>query len=232
MEATMKKGKKYVAALAKVESGKVYSIEEAAALVKETSTVKFDATVDVSLKLNVDPRQANQQIRGTLILPHGNGKTKRVLAITDRVEEATSAGADVVGGPEIIDKIAGGWFDFDVIVATPNMMPQIGRVARVLGPKGLMPNPKTGTVNPDIAKAIKEIKAGKVEYRVDKEGNMHVSIARVSFEAKKIEDNLHAFVDAVVKARPSSVKGTYIKNAVIHTTMSLKKLKQSYIIGV
>ena len=215
----MKKGKKYVAALAKVESGKVYSIEEAAALVKETSTVKFDATVDVSLKLNVDPRQANQQIRGTLILPHGNGKTKRVLAITDRVEEATSAGADVVGGPEIIDKIAGGWFDFDVIVATPNMMPQIGRVARVLGPKGLMPNPKTGTVNPDIAKAIKEIKAGKVEYRVDKEGNMHVSIARVSFEAKKIEDNLHAFVDAVVKARPSSVKGTYIKNAVIHTTM-------------
>ena len=219
MEATMKKGKKYVAALAKVESGKVYSIEEAAALVKETSTVKFDATVDVSLKLNVDPRQANQQIRGTLILPHGNGKTKRVLAITDRVEEATSAGADVVGGPEIIDKIAGGWFDFDVIVATPNMMPQIGRVARVLGPKGLMPNPKTGTVNPDIAKAIKEIKAGKVEYRVDKEGNMHVSIARVSFEAKKIEDNLHAFVDAVVKARPSSVKGTYIKNAVIHTTM-------------
>jgi len=215
----MKKGKKYVAALAKVDSTKLYTIEEAVALVKETSTVKFDATVEVSFKLNVDPRQADQQVRGTLILPHGNGKAKKVLAITDKTEEATSAGADIVGGPEVIEKIAGGWFDFDVIVATPNMMPQIGKVARVLGPKGLMPNPKTGTVNPDIAKAIKEIKAGKVQYRVDKEGNMHVSIARVSFENNKIEDNLHALVDAVVKARPSSVKGTYIKNAVIHTTM-------------
>ena len=215
----MKKGKKYVAALEKVDSTKLYTIEEAAALVKETSTVKFDATVEVSFKLNVDPRQADQQVRGTLILPHGNGKTKKVLAITDKTEEATSAGADIVGGPEVIDKIAGGWFDFDVIVATPNMMPQIGKVARVLGPKGLMPNPKTGTVNPDIAKAIKEIKAGKVQYRVDKEGNMHVSIARVSFEKSKIEDNLHALVDAVVKARPTAVKGTYIKNAVIHTTM-------------
>ncbi|MCR4910990.1 MAG: 50S ribosomal protein L1 [Bacilli bacterium] len=215
----MKKGKKYVAALTKVEAGKVYTLEEAAALVKETSTVKFDATIDVSFNLNVDPRQADQQVRGTLILPHGNGKTKKVLAITDKTEEATAAGADFVGGPEIIDKIAGGWFDYDVIVATPNMMPQIGKVARVLGPKGLMPNPKAGTVNPDIAKAVKEIKAGKVQYRVDKEANMHVSIARVSFEASKIEDNLRALVDAVVKARPASVKGTFIKNAVIHTTM-------------
>ena len=215
----MKKGKKYVAALTKVEAGKVYTLEEAAALVKETSTVKFDATIDVSFNLNVDPRQADQQVRGTLILPHGNGKTKKVLAITDKTEEATAAGADFVGGPEIIDKIAGGWFDYDVIVATPNMMPQIGKVARVLGPKGLMPNPKAGTVNPDIAKAVKEIKAGKVQYRVDKEANMHVSIARVSFETSKIEDNLRALVDAVVKARPASVKGTFIKNAVIHTTM-------------
>ena len=215
----MKKGKKYTAALAKVEAGKVYTLEEAAALVKETSTVKFDATIDVSFNLNVDPRQADQQVRGTLILPHGNGKTKRVLAITDKTEEAKAAGADFVGGPEVIDKIAGGWFDYDVIVATPNMMPQIGKVARVLGPKGLMPNPKAGTVNPDIAKAVKEIKAGKVQYRVDKEANMHVSIARVSFETSKIEENLRALVDAVVKARPASVKGTYIKNAVIHTTM-------------
>jgi len=215
----MKKGKKYNAALEKVDSSKVYSIEEAVALVKETSTVKFDATVDVSFRLNIDPRQNDQQVRGTLILPHGNGKTKKVLAITDRVEEATAAGADYVGGAEIIDKIAGGWFDFDVIVATPNMMGAIGKIARTLGPRGLMPNPKTGTVNPDIAKAVKEIKAGKVTYRVDKEANMHVSIARVSFEASKIEENLNALVDAVVKARPASVKGTYIKNAVIHTTM-------------
>ena len=219
MEVTMKKGKKYRAALEKVDSSKAYTIEEAVALVKETSTVKFDATVDVSFKLNVDPRQADQQVRGTLILPHGNGKTKRVLAITDKVEEATNAGADFVGGQEMIDKIAGGWFDYDVVVATPNMMAMIGKVARVLGPKGLMPNPKSGTVNPDIAKAVKEIKAGKVQYRVDKEANMHVSIARVSFEASKIVDNLNALVDAVLKARPSAVKGTYIKNAVIHTTM-------------
>ena len=214
-----KKGKKYNAALQKVDSSKVYSIEEAVALVKETSTVKFDATVDVSFRLNVNPKQNDQQVRGTLVLPNGNGKTKTVLAITDKAEEAKAAGADFVGGPEIVDKIAGGWFEYDVIVATPNMMPIIGKVARILGPKGLMPNPKTGTVNPDIAKAVKEIKAGKVEYRVDKEANMHVSIDRVSFEAKKIEENLRALLDAVVKARPASVKGTYIKNAVIHTTM-------------
>ena len=215
----MKKGKKYQAALEKVDSSKLYSVEEAVKLVKETSTVKFDATVDVSFKLNVNPKQADQQVRGTLVLPHGNGKTKTVLAITDKVEEAKAAGADFVGGAEMIDKISGGWFEFDVIVATPNMMPVIGKVARVLGPKGLMPNPKTGTVNPDIAKAVTEIKAGKVEYRVDKEANMHVSIARVSFDNKKIEDNLNALVDAVLKARPASVKGTYVKNAVIHTTM-------------
>lgn len=215
----MKKGKKYNAALAKVDPNKLYTISEAVALAKETSTVKFDATIDVSFNLNVDPKQANQQIRGTLILPHGNGKTKRVLAITDKVEDAKAAGADEVGGAEVIDKIAQGYADFDVIVATPNMMAMIGKVARILGPKGLMPNPKTGTVNPDIAKAVKEIKAGKVEYRVDKEGNMHVSIARCSFENSKIEDNLNALLDAVIKARPSAVKGTYIKNAVLHTTM-------------
>ena len=215
----MKKGKKYVAALEKVDSTKLYSIEEAVQLAKETNTVKFDATIDVSFKLNVNPKQADQQVRGTLVLPNGNGKTKTVLAITDKVEEAKAAGADFVGGPEMIEKIQGGWFGFEAVVATPNMMPIIGRVARLLGPKGLMPNPKTGTVNPDIAKAIKDIKAGKVEYRVDKEANMHVSIARVSFENKKIEENLNALIDAILKARPASVKGTYIKNAVIHSTM-------------
>ena len=216
----MFRGKKYKAAAEKVEAGKIYSIDEACALVKETSTVKFDATVDVSFKLNVDPKQADQQVRGTLILPNGNGKTKKVLAITDKVEDAKNAGADFAGGAEMIDKIQHeNWFDYDVIVATPNMMGMIGKVARILGPKGLMPNPKTGTVNPDIAKAIKEIKAGKVEYRVDKEANMHVSVAKVSFDADKIAENLKALTAAIVKAKPAAVKGVYVKNAVIHTTM-------------
>ena len=216
----MFRGKKYKAAAEKVEAGKLYSIDEACALVKETSTVKFDATVDVSFKLNVDPKQADQQVRGTLILPNGNGKTKKVLAITDKVEDAKNAGADFAGGAEMIDKIQHeNWFDYDVIVATPNMMGLIGKVARILGPKGLMPNPKTGTVNPDIAKAIKEIKAGKVEYRVDKEANMHVSVAKVSFDADKIAENLKALTAAIVKAKPAAVKGVYVKNAVIHTTM-------------
>ena len=216
----MKKGKKYTAALEKIDASKLYTIEEASKLVKETSTVKFDATVDVSFNLNVDPKQADQQVRGTLVLPHGNGKTKKVLAITDKVEEAKAAGADFYGGQEMIDKIQReNWFGFDVIVATPNMMGIIGKVARVLGPKGLMPNPKTGTVTMDLAKAIAEIKAGKVEYRTDKEANMHVSIARVSFDEKKIAENLQALCDAVLKARPAAVKGNYIKKAVIHTTM-------------
>lgn len=216
----MKRSKNYRSASEKVDASKLYSLEEAAKLVKETSTVKFDATIDVSFKLNVDPKQADQQIRGTLILPHGNGKTKKVLAITDKVEDAKNAGADFVGGKEMLEKIQKeNWFDFDTIVATPNMMGEIGKLGRLLGPKGLMPNPKTGTVSPDIAKAIKEIKAGKVEYRVDKEANMHVSIARVSFSADDIKENLNALVDAILKAKPTAVKGTYVKNAVIHTTM-------------
>ena len=216
----MKRSKKYNAALALVDQNKVYTIEEAVALVKKTYTVKFDATVDVSFRLNVDPKKADQQVRGTLVLPHGNGKTKTVLAITDRVEDAKAAGADFVGGKEMLEKIQKeNWFEFDVLVATPNMMGEIGKLGRVLGPKGLMPNPKTGTVNPDIARAVKEIKAGKVEYRVDKEANMHVSIGRVSFDDNKLVDNLNALTEAVVKARPAVVKGTYIKNAVVHTTM-------------
>ena len=200
----MKRGKKYQEALAKIEPNKVYSLEEACALVKETSTVKFDATIDVSFRLNVDPKQADQQLRGTLTLPYGNGKTKRILAITQKVDEALAAGADYAGGKEMLEKIQKeNWFDFDVIVATPDMMGELGKLGRLLGPKGLMPNPKTGTVSPDIAKAVKEIKAGKIEYRVDKEGNIHLSIARVSFDTEKI----------------AAVKGQYIKNVVLHTTM-------------
>ena len=216
----MKRAKKYLAVAEKIESGKLYTIEEAVKLVKETSTVKFDATVDVSFRLGVDPRQADQQVRGTLILPHGNGKTKKVLAITDKVDEALAAGAEFAGGAEMIDKIQKeNWFDFDVIVATPNMMGVIGKVARLLGPKGLMPNPKTGTVGPDVTKLVTEIKAGKVQYRVDKEANMHVSIGRVSFDDAKLVDNLNALTDAIVKAKPAACKGVYIRNAVIHTTM-------------
>lgn len=216
----MFRSKKYKAAAAKVDANKLYTVEEACALVKETSTVKFDATIDVSFKLNIDPRQADQQVRGTLILPHGNGKTKKILAVTDKVEEALAAGADYAGGAEILEKVQKeNWFPFDVIVATPNMMGVIGKYGRLLGPKGLMPNPKTGTVSPDLNKAINEIKAGKVEYRVDKEANMHVCIAKVSFDTTKIVENLNALVEAIIKAKPAAVKGTYIKKSVIYTTM-------------
>lgn len=216
----MKKGKKYLAAEKAIDATKLYTIAEAAELVKTTSTTKFDSTIDVSFHLNVDPKQADQQIRGTVILPHGNGKTKKVLAITHKVDEATAAGADFAGGKEMLEKIKNeNWFDFDVIVATPDMMGELGKMGRILGPKGLMPNPKTGTVAMDIAKAIKEIKAGKVEYRVDKDGNVHVSIARCSFDTDKIIDNLNTICDQIVKVKPASVKGAYVKNAVIHTTM-------------
>ena len=216
----MKVGKKYKAAQQLVEKDKLYTIEEAAALVKKTSTVKFDATVDVSFRLNVDPTQADQQIRGTLILPHGNGKTKKVLAITTKVDEALAAGAEYAGGQEYLDKIQKeNWFDFDIIVATPDMMGVLGKMGRVLGPKGLMPNPKSGTVSPDIGKAVKEIKGGKVQYRVDKNGNIALTIARASFEENKIAENLQLVCDTIVKIKPATVKGVYIKNAAIHTTM-------------
>lgn len=216
----MKKGKKYLQAAEKVDATKVYSISEACALVKETSTVKFDATIDVSFRLNVDPKYADQQLRGTIVLPHGNGKTKKVLAITHKQDEAKAAGADYVGDKDMLEKIQKeNWFDFDVIVATPDMMGELGKMGRLLGPKGLMPNPKTGTVSMDIGKAISEIKAGKIEYRTDKQGNIHLSIGRVSFDADKLADNLNVVVDTLLKVRPSSVKGQYVKNSVIHTTM-------------
>lgn len=216
----MSTSKKYKAAAELIEVGKLYTIEEAAELVKKTSTVKFDATIDISFKLNINTRSADQQVRGTLVLPHGNGKTKKILVITDKVEEATAAGADYVGGKELLEKIQKeNWFDFDIIVATPNMMGELGKMGRILGPKGLMPNPKTGTVSPDIGKAVSEIKKGKIEYRADKEGNVHLSVARVSFETAKIVENLDAVCKTIVKARPSSVKGNFITNTVIHTTM-------------
>jgi large subunit ribosomal protein L1 len=217
----MKRGKKYEAALKLIDINKLYTIVEATTLVKKTSTVKFDATIDVSYRLNVDTTQADQQIRGTIVLPHGNGKTKKVLAVTsNKTADAKAAGADFVGGKELLEKInKENWFDFDVIVATPEMMGEIGKLGKVLGPKGLMPNPKTGTVAVDIGKAIKDIKAGKVEYRLDKEANVAVSIGRVSFTESQLSENLQALTDAIVRARPSSVKGNFFKSAVIHTTM-------------
>ena len=216
----MKRCKNYKKVSELVDATKVYSLEEACALVKKTSTVKFDATVDVSIHLNVDTTKADQQVRGTLILPNGNGKTKKICAITSKVDEAKAAGADFAGGVELIEKIQKeNWFGFDVIVATPDMMGEIGKVARILGPKGLMPNPKTGTVTPNIAQAIREIKLGKVEYRLDKDANMHVSVGRVSFTEKALVENVTALTSTIVKVRPAAVKGSYVKNAVIHTTM-------------
>ena len=216
----MKHSKNYRKVSELVDSTKVYSIEEACELVKKTSTVKFDATVDVSIRFNVDTTKADQQIRGTLILPNGNGKTKRICAITSKVEEAKAAGADFAGGKELLEKIQKeNWFDFDVIIATPDMMGELGKMGRVLGPKGLMPNPKAGTVAVDIAKAINEFKLGKVEYRLDKNANMALTIGRASFDTAKLVENLKALMSTLLKVRPAAVKGTYIKNAVVHTTM-------------
>ena len=217
----MKQGKKYIAAKKLVDENKEYTLEEAAALLKKTSITKFDSTVDISFALNVNPTLADQLIRGTLVLPHGNGKTKKILAVTNmKQEEAKAAGADFVGGKEMLEKIQSeNWFGFDIIVATPDMMGELGKMGRLLGPKGLMPNPKTGTVSMEIGKAITEIKKGKISYRVDKDGNLNVSIARVSFSEADIIDNMQAMIDAIVKSRPASVKGVYIKTAVVHTTM-------------
>ena len=216
----MKKSKNYRAAAELVEKNRVYSISEACELVKKTSLVKFDASVDVSFRLGVNPKFADQQVRGAVVLPHGTGKTKKVLAITTKEDEARAAGADFVGGKEIIEKIKReNWFEYDVIVATPDMMGELGKIGRLLGPKGLMPNPKTGTVSMDIAKAVNEIKAGKVEYRVDKEGNLSVSIGRVSFDATKLEENYKTIYETLLKVKPATVKGAYMKNIVLTTTM-------------
>ncbi|MBO5528844.1 MAG: 50S ribosomal protein L1 [Bacilli bacterium] len=213
--------KNYAAALKKVDAAKTYTLEEAVALVKETSTVKFDASVDISFNLNVNPTLADQLIRGTITLPHGNGKTKKILVVTNtKLDEAKEAGADFYGGKEILEKITReSWFGFDVIVATPDMMGELGKMGRVLGPKGLMPNPKTGTVTMDIKGAVADIKRGKVAYRVDRDGNLSMGIGRVSFSDEFLLDNLKAITDAIVKSRPSTVKGTFILNCVVSSTM-------------
>ena len=213
-------GKKYRAAAAKVEADRLYDAPQAVELVKQTSYTKFDSTVDVAVRLGVDPRHADQVVRGTVVLPHGTGKTVRVLVIAqgDRAKDAEAAGADFVG-IEYLQKLKEGWLECDVIVATPDVMGQLGALGRILGPRGLMPNPKAGTVTMDVAKAVKEIKAGKIEFRVDKTGNVHVPIGKVSFSADKLAENLAAFMDTIVKAKPSASKGTYIRSATVSSTM-------------
>lgn len=216
-----KNSKKYEAALTKIEASKVYSLDEAVKLAKETSVTKFDSSVDISFKLNVNPTLADQLIRGTITLPHGNGKTKKVLVVTNtKLDEAKESGAEFFGGKEMLEKIQReNWFDFDIIVATPDMMGELGKMGRLLGPKGLMPNPKTGTVTMDVKGAVADIKRGKIAYRVDKDGNLSMGIGRVSFSDADLLDNLAAITDTIAKARPSTVKGTYILKAVVTTTM-------------
>jgi len=213
-------GKKFEAAKAQVAE-RPYTIEEAIPLVQKVKYTKFDETVEMALRLGVDPKHADQMVRGTVVLPHGLGKTKRVLVIAgpDKQKDAHEAGADHVAGEEIVEKISGGWVDFDAVVATPDMMRAVGRLGKVLGPRGLMPNPKTGTVTTDIAKAVKEIKAGKVEFRVDKTGIVHAPIGKSSFATDKLVANAHALVDSVVKAKPSAAKGKYLKSVTVSSTM-------------
>ncbi|KQL41421.1 MULTISPECIES: 50S ribosomal protein L1 [Bacillaceae] len=215
------KGKKYQEAIKLVDRTAVYAVNEAVELVKKTTTVNFDATVEVAFRLGVDPKKADQQIRGAVVLPHGTGKVQRVLVFAkgEKAKEAEAAGADFVGDADMINKIQQGWFDFDVVVATPDMMAEVGKLGRVLGPKGLMPNPKTGTVTFDVTKAVNEIKAGKVEYRVDKAGNIHVPIGKVSFENEKLVENFTTIFETMVKVKPAAAKGTYMKNVAITSTM-------------
>ncbi|TGA96849.1 50S ribosomal protein L1 [Sporolactobacillus shoreae] len=216
-----KRGKKYLEAVKAVDRSKAYSIDEAVSLVKKIAAAGFDESVDVAVRLGVDTRKNDQQVRGAVVLPNGTGKTQRVLVFAkgDKAKEAEAAGADYVGEQEYVEKISGGWFDFDVVVATPDMMAQVGRLGRVLGPKGLMPNPKTGTVTFDVEKAVKEIKAGKVEYRAQKDGNVHVPIGKVSFEDSKLVENFNVLVGTLVKAKPAAAKGTYLKHIAISSTM-------------
>ena len=217
----MKRGKRYLEAAKLVDRTKTYPLLEAVELVQKTSTVKFDASVEAAFRLNLDPRQADQNLRGAIVLPHGTGKTQKVVVIAtgDKAKEAKDAGADFVGDADIIEKISKGWFDFDVIVATPDMMAQLGRLGRVLGPKGLMPNPKTGTVTMDVAKAVEEIKAGKVEYRVDKVGNIHAVVGKASFTKEQLAENIFTLYERLIQLRPSTVKGTYLRNLTVTSTM-------------
>ncbi|HEX5964689.1 MAG TPA: 50S ribosomal protein L1 [Pyrinomonadaceae bacterium] len=217
-----KHGKKYRAALEKLEAGRKYDLATGVAKVKEIAFAKFDETVELTVWLGVDPRKADQLVRGTIVLPHGLGKSKTVLVIAqgDKLREAEEAGADIVGGEDIVTRIKGGWTDFDAVIATPDMMRLVGALGKVLGPRGLMPNPKTGTVTFDVANAVKETKAGKVEYRVDKTGVIHVGVGKVSFDNDKLRDNAKALLDAVVKAKPATAKGKYVKKVNLASTMS------------
>jgi large subunit ribosomal protein L1 len=213
-------GKKFRVAEATIDRARMYSLGEAVALVKGASFAKFNETVDVAVRLGVDPRHADQVVRGTVVLPHGTGKSVKVLVIAqgDRAKEAEAAGADYAG-VEYVQKLKDGWLDADVIVATPDVMGQLGQLGKILGPRGLMPNPKAGTVTMDVARAVREIKAGKIEFRVDKTGNVHAPIGKISFSAKQLEENLGAFMDTIMKARPSAAKGVYLKSATVSSTM-------------
>ena len=213
-------GKKFTAAEAQVED-RPYTLEEAISLIQKVKYAKFDETVELAMRLGVDPRHADQMVRGTVVLPHGLGKSKRVLVIagTDKQKEASDAGAEYVGGDELVEKIFGGWVDFDAVVATPDMMRGVGRLGKVLGPRGLMPNPKTGTVTPNVAQAINEIKAGKVEFRVDKTGIIHAPVGRTSFSTENLVANAHALVESVVRAKPAATKGRYLKSVTASSTM-------------
>ncbi len=216
-----KVGKKYNEAIKQYDREQIYDMTEAIAIVKRTASAKFDETVDVAFRLGVDPRKADQQLRGAVVLPHGTGRTQRVVVFAkgEKIKEAEAAGADFIGDEDLADKIEKGWFEFDVIVATPDMMATVGKLGRVLGPKGLMPNPKTGTVTFDVGRAVEDIKAGKIEYRTDKAGNVHVPIGKVSFDDEKLLENFEMIVDTLTKAKPASAKGQYYRNVVISSTM-------------
>ncbi len=214
-------GKKYQEAAKLIEANKQYEPQEAVELVKQTNPTKFDATVEVAVKLGVDPKHADQQVRGAVVLPHGTGKSKRVLVFAkgEKAKEAETAGADFVGAEDMVEKIQGGWADFDVAVATPDMMGMVGRLGKILGPRGLMPNPKVGTVTMDVTRAINEIKAGKIEYRTDKAGNIHAPIGKVSFDADKLLANFYTLIDTLIKVKPSAAKGQYMRAITLSTTM-------------
>ncbi len=217
-----KVGKKRAAANKKVDNTRQYSLDEAMALVREANTAKFDASVDLHVRLGVDPRKADQAIRGTVVLPHGTGKTKRVLVFCtpDKEEEARSAGADYAGLDDLVQQVQNGWMDFDVVIAMPQVMAQVGRLGRILGPRGLMPNPKTGTVTPDVASAVSDVKGGKISFRVDKYGIIHSSIGRVSFSADKLRDNANELLTTLIRMRPAATKGAYVKSVTVASTMS------------
>ena len=217
-----KHGKKYTDVANSYDLAKVYEVDEALGLVKKNAKAKFDETVEIAIKLNLDPRQSDQQIRGAVVLPNGTGVERKVLVFAkgDKLKEAEAAGADYVGSEELVTKIQGGWFDFDVAIATPDMMGVVGKIGRLLGPKGLMPNPKTGTVTMDVAKAISEVKAGKIEYRLDKAANVHARIGKASFSVEQLVSNYTTLMETIIKAKPAAAKGQYIKNISVSSTMS------------